>query len=132
MRQLVNRNWICLGREGENGLNGDVHDHHTLSAEVERQDFEGIGDEETRETNGVEDTKDPNEYNLADTIAFRSVVRLVFAGQGSPNREGDDHSSNRKQEERASSDFVNKERGGDGDNQAEGSVAKGETKLLRL
>jgi hypothetical protein len=91
MGQVVNREWIRLGREGENGLNGDIHDHHTLGAEVERQDFEGIGDKETRETNRVEDTKDPDKDNLPDTIAFRRIVRFVFAGQGSPNGEGNDH-----------------------------------------
>lgn len=40
------------------------------------------------------------------------------------------HTRNGKQEERASSDFVNKKRSGDGDNQAEGSVAKGELYTL--
>ena len=34
---------------------------------MERQDFQGIGDKETRETNGVEDTKNPDEADLPDT-----------------------------------------------------------------
>ena len=40
------------------------------------------------------------------------------------------HTNNRKQELWASSDFVNKKRSADGDDQAEGSVAKGELSTL--
>lgn len=92
MGQVVNREGVGLGREGEDGLNGDVHDHHALGAEVERQDFEGVGDQQPRETDRVEDTKDPDEDNLADTIAFGRIVSFVFAGQRGPNGEGNDHS----------------------------------------
>jgi hypothetical protein len=91
MGQVVNGEWVGLGREGENGLNGDVHNHHALGSEVERQDFQGVGDQETRETNGVKDTKDPNEDDLADTIALGSIVRFVLASQGGPNGEGNNH-----------------------------------------
>ena len=40
------------------------------------------------------------------------------------------HTSNSSQEERSSSEFVNIKRSGDGDNQAEGSVPKGELRTL--
>ena len=92
MWQVRNGERVGLGRQGQDGLDCDVHDHDTLGTEMERQDFQGIGDKETRETNGVEDTKDPDKDNLADTIAFRRIVRFVFAGQGSPNGEGNNHS----------------------------------------
>jgi hypothetical protein len=91
MGQVVDGEGVGLGREGEDGLNGDVHNHNTLGAEVEGQDLEGIGNEETRETNGVEDAEDPDEDNLTDTKTFGAVVRFVLAGQGSPNGEGDNH-----------------------------------------
>jgi hypothetical protein len=51
MRQVVDGKRVGLGGEGKDGLHGDVHDHDTLGTEVEGQDFEGIGDEQTRETN---------------------------------------------------------------------------------
>ena len=91
MRQVVNRERVCLSREGENGLNRNVHDHHTLGTQLERQDFEGIGDKKTRETNGVEDAKDPDKDNLADTEALLPTGRFISAGQGSPNGEGNNH-----------------------------------------
>ena len=91
MGQVVDRERVCLGRKGEDGLNRDVHDHHTLGAEVERQDFEGIGNKQPRETNGVEDTKDPDKDNLRNTKAFRLVMAFVFAGHGSPDCERNNH-----------------------------------------
>lgn len=91
MGQVVNRQRVGLSRQGENGLNGNVHDHHTLGAQAERQDFEGIGDKETRETNGIEDTKDPDKDNLADTVTLHPTGRFISAGQGCPNGEGNNH-----------------------------------------
>jgi hypothetical protein len=76
----VDGDGVGLGREGEDGLNGDVHDHHTLGAKMERQDFEGIGDEQTRETDGIEDTENPDEDDLADTEALLLSVGLVQTG----------------------------------------------------
>ena len=91
MGQVLDRDRVCLGRNGEDGLDGDVHDHDALGTEVERQDFEGIGDKQTRETNGVEDTEDPDKDDLGDTKAFGVVMGFVFAGHGSPECEGKDH-----------------------------------------
>jgi hypothetical protein len=130
--QVVDGKRIGLGRESENGLHGDIHDHHTLGAEVERQNLESVGDEKTRETDGVEDTENPDKDNLADTIAFRAIMSLIFAGQGSPDGEGNNHANDSGQEEWATSNFVDEERSGNGHDQAEGSVAEGETKLLSL
>lgn len=91
MGQVLDRDRVCLGRNCENGLDRDVHDHHTLGAEVERQDLEGIGNEQPRETNGVEDTKDPDKDNLGNTKTFRAIMGFVFAGHGSPECEGNNH-----------------------------------------
>lgn len=79
MGQVVDGERVCLGREGKDGLNSDIHDHHTLGTEVERQDFERVGDKETRESNGVEDAEDPDEDNLADTVAGLAIMGLVHA-----------------------------------------------------
>jgi hypothetical protein len=126
MRQVVDGERVGLGREGEDGLDGDVHDHDTLGTELEGQDFERIGDEQTRETDRVEDTEDPDEDDLANAVALRTAVRFVLAGQGSPNGEGNDHARDGEQEEWASSEFVDDEGGDDGDDQAECGVAESE------
>jgi hypothetical protein len=40
--QVVDSKRVGLSRKSEDGLNGDVHDHDTLGAEEEREDFESI------------------------------------------------------------------------------------------
>jgi hypothetical protein len=130
VRQVVDGKRVGLGREGEDGLDSDVHDHDTLGTQVVGEDFEGIRDQETGETNGVEDAEDPDEDDLADTVTLLFAAGFVLTSQGSPDGEGDNHTSHGGEEERASSEFVDSERSGDGDNQAEGGVAKLELKLV--
>jgi hypothetical protein len=35
VRQVVNCDWVGLGRDGEDGLNSNVHDHDTLGTKLE-------------------------------------------------------------------------------------------------
>jgi hypothetical protein len=87
----VDGDGVGLGREGEDSLDGDVHDHDTLGTEMERQDLQSIGDKETRETDGVEDTEDPDKDNLADTEAFLLAIFFVHSCKGSPDGERYNH-----------------------------------------
>ena len=93
--QVVDGFRVGLGGEGEDGLDSDIHDHDTLGAQVERQDFQCVGDEQTRETNGVEDTEDPDEGDLSDTVGGRTALNTArvfeLAGKGSPDSEGENH-----------------------------------------
>ncbi|KAI6757422.1 hypothetical protein HG531_003247 [Fusarium graminearum] len=68
--EVVPGKLVGLVSNGEDGLDGDVHDHHTLGTEMEGKDLKGVGDEETRETNVVEDTEDPDSGDLSIASAF--------------------------------------------------------------
>ena len=90
-RQVVPGERVGLGADGQGGLDGDVHDHDTLGTEMEGQDLKGIGDKETRETNVVEDTENPDEDDLADTVAGLSAGLVVHSGHDGPDSEGKNH-----------------------------------------
>ena len=78
--------------EGEDGLHSDVHDHHTLSTEMERQDLESIGDQETGKANVVEDSKEPDEDELGVTGTRVQQIGVLVHGAGDgPEDEAYDH-----------------------------------------
>ncbi len=68
-RQVVPGERVGLGAESQRGLDGDVHDHDTLGTQMERKDLESVRDKQARETDVVEDTEDPDEDDLGDTVA---------------------------------------------------------------
>lgn len=88
---MLNGDGVRLAGNGEDGLHGDVHDHETLGTKMERQDLEGIGDEQTRETDGVEDAEDPDEDNLANSKALLIAMSLVQTSHDGPEDKGDNH-----------------------------------------
>lgn len=49
---------------GQDSLNGDVHNHQTLRAQLVRQNLQRVADEQTTPAEGVEDTKDPDKEDL--------------------------------------------------------------------
>ena len=114
---------VRLGAEGEGGLDGDVHDHHALGAEVEGQDLEGVGDEQTGEANVVEDAKDPDENDLRNAEAALAAGLVVLGGHDGPDGEGGNHARDGRQEERATADLVDHEGGDDGAGEIENRLA---------
>lgn len=64
IRQTLPSNRVCLTTNSQDSLNGDVHDHKTLSTEAIRQDLQSIGDEQTGPGESVEDAEDPDERDL--------------------------------------------------------------------
>lgn len=42
---------------GQHSLHGDVHDHHALGTQMEREDFQSVRDQQAREANVVEDAE---------------------------------------------------------------------------
>ena len=122
-REVVPGQGIGLGAEGEGGLDSDVHDHDALGAEMEGQNLEGVGDEQTREANVVEDAEDPDEEDLRDAEAVGVVVAVVHGGHDGPEREGDDHARDGSQEERAATNLVDEEGGVDGARKIENGLA---------
>ena len=68
---------VGLVTESQDGLDGDVHNHHALGTEGIRQDLNSVGDEETRPGSGVEEPMEPDEEDdgLVSTGLFVSLVR---------------------------------------------------------
>src|SRR3569833_4428166 len=47
--------------DGQDGLHGNVHNHHALGSEVEGQHLEGVSNQQAREPDVVEETEQPDE-----------------------------------------------------------------------
>jgi hypothetical protein len=115
---------------GQDGLDGDVHDHHTLGAKMEGENFESVGDEETRETNVVEDAEDPDEDELGVSGPGVGLVRVLVDGTGDgPAHESEDHAEDGGQEERATAELVDAQGSGNGDGEIENGLAGGDAEL---
>ena len=73
--------------DGQGNLDGQVHDEDTLGTELVRENFDGVGDEETGPGECVGDTVQPNEdyVGVADTDDVLGVVLL--AGDGRADQE---------------------------------------------
>lgn len=85
---------------------------------MEGEDLKSVGDQETRETNAVEGTKDPDEDDLCVTSAGVGLARVLVDGSGDgPASKRADHTEHGNEEQRATSKPVNVQGGGDGDNQ---------------
>lgn len=132
---------------GEDSLDGNVHDHHALSTEVERQNLKSVGNEETGETNGVEDTEEPDEGQLGiagtlvgdlDTVGEllrdgNLDLRVLVDGTGDgPEGEGGDHAAGGGEEERATTEAINAEGSSNRDGEIEDGLASGQGELLVL
>ncbi len=86
--------------ESEDGLDGDVHDHHTLGTEVEGEHLEGVGDQEAGVADIVEDTEDPDEDELGVAGAGVGLTRVLVDGTGDgPADEGSNHTEGGGQEQ---------------------------------
>ena len=114
----------------EGDVDGDVHDHHALGAELERQDLDGVGDEQTGPGEGVAHTVEPEEDDDGDAGALVRGLAVLRAGDGR-GHEAQEHTSGGGEEERAATDAVTQHGARNGDDQGEDLVAtvKTETSL---
>ena len=141
MFNILSMRKLDLLSEGKDGLHGDVHDHHTLSAKVEGKNLKSVGNEETGETDGVEDTKEPDEGKLGISSALvgglntlgvivghgDADLRVLVDGTGDgPEGERSDHTGGSEEEKRATAESVDHEGGGDGDGQIKDGLAGSE------
>jgi len=125
--QLVPGQQVGLVAEGENGLDDNVHDGHTLSTELERQDLEGVGDEQTGETNIVEDAEEPDEGDLRVAGSHVRLARVLVDGTNDgPDEERGAHASGGDQEQGATAEVVDGHGSTDGHDQVEDGLASGE------
>lgn len=114
---------------------------------MEGKNLKSVGDEQTRESNAIEDTEEPDEGNLG--VAGRGVgvldatLRVLGGGRGGntrvlvdgagdgPHGERQDHTAGRCQEQRATTKLVDEESSGDGGGQIEDSLAGSELCNIR-
>jgi len=122
----VHGDGVDLVVHDEGDVDGDVHDHHALGAELEGQDLDRVGDEETGPGEGVAHTVHPEEDDDGDAGAL--VLGLAVLGAGdSGGHEAQEHTSGGGEEERAATDAITQHGAGDGDDQRENLVATIET-----
>ena len=122
---------IGLVTDGENGLDGDVHDHETLGTEAEGQDLQRVGNEQTGPGDGVEDSEDPDDGDLHVAGGFVGVARvLVHGGCDGPDGEHDHHTGSTDEEEAATTGRVDESGGGDGGDEGDGCLTDVETQTL--
>lgn len=108
--QSIPGDLIRLVAEGQDGLDGDVHEHHALGAELEGQDLEGVGDEHAGEADVVEDAEEPDEHELRPARREVLHVRVLVEGPAHrPARERDHHAGDGDEEERAATEAVDVE-----------------------
>lgn len=108
---------------------------------MEGKNLESVADEQTRETNGVEDTENPNEGELGiagAVVGGHETVGEVVIGldldlgvlvdgtTDGPAGEGQNHTARGEEEQGATANLVDKKSSGDGDGEIENGLASGE------
>jgi hypothetical protein len=123
--------WVGLVTNSQDGLDSKIHDHDTLSTKTEWQDFNGVGNQETRPRDGVEDTEDPDDWDLNVTSGLVGLIGVFIDGRGDgPEDEHDDHTGGTDQEEWATTSLVNESGRGDGNDEGKESVSDVKTETL--
>lgn len=130
-RQVLPRDRVGLVSDGEDGRDGDVHDHQTLGTKAERQNFQCVGDEQTGPRDGVEDAEDPDDGDLNVTGGFVGVARVLVYGRcDGPDGEHDHHAGGTDEEEAATTGGIDESGGGDGGDEGNGGLTNVETQTL--
>lgn len=113
--------------EGESDLDPEVHEHETLGADLEGQNFDGVGDEETRPRKRIGDGEDPDHSD--DGTASGDAALCLLGRANRPNNEGNAHGASCSQEERATSEAIDHHSAGHGNNERQDGETAVETKL---
>lgn len=113
--------------DDERDVDGDVHDHHALGAQLEGQDLDCVGDQETGPCESVAHTVEPEEHDDSDTGAAVLGLAVLCTGNGS-GHETQKHTASGCEEERATADAVTEQGAGDGNDQGKNLVAAVKTK----
>ncbi len=80
---------------------------------MERQDLEGVGDQQAREAKVVDDAKDPDEDKLRVAgLDVELVGVLVDGARNGPSYKGRNRAHHGDKEQRATAKAVDVERGG--------------------
>lgn len=84
---------LDLLSESQDGLDCQVHDCHSLSTEVIGENLERVGNQQTGETDIVEDTEDPDKDDLSDAKSHGSFL-VIHSSHDGPQSERQSHSCN--------------------------------------
>jgi hypothetical protein len=122
---------VGLVAKGENGLYGDVHDHHSLGTKLEGQNLQGVSNEQTRETHVIEGAEKPDEDKLCVARARVGAARvLIYGTTDGPEHEGGTHAASRDEEKRATAESVDIHGGRDGDNQVKDGLSSADLQRI--
>jgi hypothetical protein len=109
---------VGLVTESQDGLDGDVHNHHALGTEAKGQNLEGVGNEQTREAHVVKGGEEPDEDELGVAGARVGAVRVLVDGAADgPAHKGEAHAAGRDEEQGATAEAVDVHGGYDGDDE---------------
>lgn len=114
--------------DGQSDLDEQVHDHETLGTNLEGQNLDSVGDKQTRPSQRVSDGEDPDHGNdgLTSSLALGS---LLLRRSDSPNDEGNAHGCGGRDEEWATTNAINEQSAGDGDDERENGKTTVDTEL---
>lgn len=73
--------------DAERSLDPEVHDHETLCSDLERQDFDSVGDEQTGPCECVCDGEDPD-HGDDGAAGVQALGGFLLRGADCPNDEG--------------------------------------------
>lgn len=105
---VVQGNGVDIGIEEQSKIDHGEHVAHSLGADAERQDLDGVPDEQTRPGDIVESVVQENHSNDCASIAL--LLRGIVAfGANCPYDEAKRHASSGDKEERTTADLVNEE-----------------------
>jgi hypothetical protein len=94
--------------DGQSDLDEKVHDHETFGTNLEGQDFDSVGDEETRPSERIGNGEDPDHGN--DTLTSGLAAMLLLLGRAnSPDNEADTHGCCGRDKERAATDAISEQ-----------------------
>lgn len=102
--------------EDDGTHDGEVHDSETLGTNEERQDLDGVGDEEGRVGDGVETVEDEDEGEEG-TSCTDGLGIFVSGGHGGNDGVRDEHAGGGDDPEWATAGTFNVHRGGDGNDE---------------
>ena len=105
-------------------MNSQVHDHDSLGSEHVWENLEGVSNEKTGPTDGIEDTEEPDPCDLNVTAALDIGLSggLETCGSDSPGEEHSAHTTEGDQEEGSATDSVDETGGGKSDDQRQESL----------
>jgi hypothetical protein len=114
--------------DGQGNLDEEVHDHQTLGTNLERQDLDSVGDEQTRPCERVTHREDPDHGD--DTFSSGiAAVGLLLRRANCPDDEAQAHSTGGDDEERATTNAINEQRARHGNNEGQDGKTTVESEL---